>query len=107
MAALNIPSNFRSAEGYRQVNEFYESVLAKWGTPFETCYVPTRFGKAYVIVSGKEGAPPLVLLHGAGINSAMWQPNAEYLSQHFRLYALDIPNHAGRSEPAKMSTADY
>ncbi|MFT6987476.1 MAG: pimeloyl-[acyl-carrier protein] methyl ester esterase [Psychromonas sp.] len=33
----------------------------------------------------------LVLLHGWGVNSAVWEPVIEQLSQHFRLYLIDLP----------------
>ncbi|WP_413700246.1 alpha/beta fold hydrolase [Psychromonas sp. KJ10-10] len=33
----------------------------------------------------------LVLLHGWGVNSAVWQPVVEQLSQHFTLYIVDLP----------------
>ncbi|MCW8994802.1 MAG: pimeloyl-ACP methyl ester esterase BioH [Psychromonas sp.] len=33
----------------------------------------------------------LVLLHGWGVNSVVWEPVIEQLSQHFRLYLVDLP----------------
>ena len=33
----------------------------------------------------------LVLLHGWGVNSAVWEPVIEQLSQHFRLHLVDLP----------------
>lgn len=33
----------------------------------------------------------LVLLHGWGVNSAVWEPVIEQLSQHFRLFIVDLP----------------
>ncbi len=33
----------------------------------------------------------LVLLHGWGVNSVVWEPVVEQLSQHFRLYLVDLP----------------
>lgn len=41
---------------------------------------------------------PLVLLHGWGVNSAVWQPVIEQLSQRFCLYLVDLPGF-GQSEP--------
>ncbi|WP_432464289.1 pimeloyl-ACP methyl ester esterase BioH [Agarivorans sp. QJM3NY_33] len=35
--------------------------------------------------------PALVLLHGWGLNSAVWQPLSELLSPHFCLYMVDLP----------------
>lgn len=33
----------------------------------------------------------LVLLHGWGVNSAVWEPVVEQLSQHFRVCLVDLP----------------
>lgn len=33
----------------------------------------------------------LVLLHGWGVNSVVWQPVIDQLSKHFRLYLVDLP----------------
>lgn len=41
---------------------------------------------------------PLVLLHGWGVNSLVWQPVIEQLSQHFSLYIVDLPGF-GQSAP--------
>ena len=46
-----------------------------------------------------EGVPPLVLLHGAEADAAMWDPYIEELACRRRVYALDLPG-SGSSEPA-------
>lgn len=40
-------------------------------------------------VQGK--GPDLVLLHGWGVNSAVWTPVLEQLSAHFRVHLIDLP----------------
>jgi len=42
----------------------------------------------------------LILLHGWGVNSAIWEPIIEQLSQYFRLYIVDLPGF-GESSPLK------
>ncbi|GLS90822.1 pimeloyl-[acyl-carrier protein] methyl ester esterase [Psychromonas marina] len=42
--------------------------------------------------------PALVLLHGWGVNSAVWQPIIAPLSEHFCLYLVDLPGF-GESKP--------
>ncbi len=39
---------------------------------------------------------PVVLLHGWGMNSAVWQPIQSQLAQHHQVIAIDLPGH-GRS----------
>lgn len=46
-------------------------------------------GKLSVSVQGS-GAP-LVLLHGWGLNQAIWFPIRAQLAQHFRVYTVDLP----------------
>lgn len=49
-----------------------------------------------VRISGKDDAPPLVLLHAITTNAAMWATQLPLLEQHFRVIAVDLPGH-GRS----------
>jgi pimeloyl-ACP methyl ester carboxylesterase len=40
----------------------------------------------------KEGnGPPMLLLHGVGMSSAIWRHNIDSLSKYFSLYVLDLP----------------
>lgn len=45
--------------------------------------------------------PALVLLHGWGVNSAVWQPIVEPLTAHFTLYLVDLPGF-GQSAPLEQ-----
>ena len=47
--------------------------------------------------------PDLVLLHGWGMHSGVWQTVAEALGQSFRLHCVDLPGH-GRSRPCEDAT---
>ena len=49
-------------------------------------------------VSGPEGAPPLVVLHGWGSSAWMMRPVAAALRDRFRVHVLDLPGH-GRTAP--------
>jgi pimeloyl-ACP methyl ester carboxylesterase len=52
--------------------------------------------------------PPLVLVHGAGVDGRMWQPQLTALADEFTVVAWDEPG-AGRSDdvPAGFGLADY
>jgi pimeloyl-ACP methyl ester carboxylesterase len=52
--------------------------------------------------------PPLVLVHGAGVDGRMWRPQLTALANEFTVVAWDEPG-AGRSDdvPAGFSLADY
>jgi pimeloyl-ACP methyl ester carboxylesterase len=51
-------------------------------------------------VSGPEGAPPLVLLHGFGATSASWYAMAGELSRAWQVHVVDLIGDAGRSVAA-------
>ena len=63
---------FKSQEGKKQVLKYYDMLLAKGSLSYETFMINTNYGETFVIAKGEKQLPPLILLHGSGINSAMW-----------------------------------
>lgn len=50
---------------------------------------------------------PLVLLHGWGLHSEVWQPWAEFLAAHYQLIMIDLPGHGfSRMLPWSFSFED-
>ena len=96
---MNTQSLYRSAAGEQAVMALYDSVLAHWPVPCETLHIPTRHGDTFVVACGDPSAPPLILLHGAGSNSAMWAADAAKYSRQHRVYAVDLLGEAGKSAP--------
>ena len=76
---------------------FYDAALARWPVAHETFTLPTRHGDTFIIASGEESTPPLVLLHGSASNAVSWIGDIVEYSQHFRVYAVDLPGEPGRS----------
>jgi hypothetical protein len=68
----SMQSLYRSAEGEQAVMALYDTALAQWPVAYQTRQVATRHGDTFVILSGDDALPPLILLHGAGTNSATW-----------------------------------
>ena len=89
---------FKSQEGKTRYMAAYDAVLHAWPVPFEALDLPTRLGRTRVIASGPPDAPPLVLLPSFAGTATVWRLNAEGLSRHFRLYALDVIGQPGKSE---------
>jgi pimeloyl-ACP methyl ester carboxylesterase len=96
---------YKSEEGERAVRERYLTFLKYWPVANEHLRVPTREGETFVIACGDENAPPLLLLHGAVGNSAMWMGDVAAWSRHFRVYAIDMIGEAGLSAPSRPPLA--
>ncbi|GAA2961307.1 alpha/beta fold hydrolase [Actinokineospora diospyrosa] len=90
------------SEGGRQaILERYRRVLDGWPVAAAEVRVPTREGETFVVVSGEVGAPPVVLLHGAGTNAAMWAGDVAAWAEHFRVYAVDVIGEPGLSAASR------
>jgi pimeloyl-ACP methyl ester carboxylesterase len=96
---------YASAEGALAIEQRYRGVLERWPVPSEHLTVPTCEGDTFVVACGPPDAPPVVLLHGAGANSAMWMGDVASWSRHVRVYAVDVIGEPGRSAPSRPSLA--
>jgi pimeloyl-ACP methyl ester carboxylesterase len=96
-------SGFTSQAGRAAFLAAYDRVLAElWSVPYESVEVATRFGPTHAIVSGPPAAPPLLLLHGAGLSATSWYPNIATYADRFRVYALDTIFDSGRSRQTRL-----
>lgn len=96
---------FRSAKAAASIVGQYKDVLDQWPVPRTERHVATRFGSTFVIASGPETGPPVILLHGAQANSAAWMPDVSQWSRKFRLFAVDMIGEAGLSAPVRPDLA--
>jgi pimeloyl-ACP methyl ester carboxylesterase len=97
---MSAQSIYKSPAGERAIMALYEKVLADyWPGPKETLNIPTQHGHTFVIASGEESAPPLVLLHGASSNSAIWAADVAAYNARHRVYAIDLLGEPGKSAP--------
>ena len=94
---------FTSEEGKNEILGFYERMLEKWPVEYMESDIPTSFGNTHVIISGPADSPPLVLLHGSTSNATTWAGDISYYSQHFRVYAPDMPGEPGKSSENRLS----
>ncbi|HEX6385003.1 MAG TPA: alpha/beta hydrolase [Anaerolineae bacterium] len=94
---------YKSPAGEKAVMALYDAVLAKWPVPFETLDISTQHGNTFVISCGNSTAPPLVLLHGAGTNSAIWAGDVVEYGRHYHVYAVDLLGEPGKSAPNRLS----
>jgi pimeloyl-ACP methyl ester carboxylesterase len=96
-------SIYKSSEGERQVRERYTRILERWPVANKQLRISTREGETFVLVSGPEAGPPLILLHGASANSASWIADVAIWASRYRVYAVDVIGDAGLSAPSRPS----
>ena len=92
---------FKSGAGERAVHALYRQVLDGWYGPKDELRLPTCEGETFVVACGAKDLPPLILLHGAQSNAAVWMFDAPSWSQAFRCYAVDMIGEAGFSAPSR------
>ena len=99
---------YRTKKQQKIILETYDKLLNEWVCPFLEKDIATSYGTTHIIEAGKDGAPPLVLFHGVGDDSAlMWIYNAAFLAEHFKLYAVDTLGGPGKSVPNGNYNADF
>lgn len=91
---------FKKEIGKKLIYESYDKLLEAWNVSKEEKDIDTSYGKTHIILAGQSENPPLLLFHGVGDNSAiMWIFNAEELSKHFYIIAVDTIGGPGKSIP--------
>lgn len=100
---------YKSPAGKAAILQSYDQLMEHWPCPREEMHVSTRYGSSFVVACGPEDAPPLILLHGAWMNSATWVGAAAKYRTCYRVYAVDIPGEPGRSDEHQLPfrTGDY
>lgn len=84
----------RAQAAYRRA---YEAALTLWPIAHESRIVQTPFGATHVVVSGRLGGDPIVLVHAAALTATQWYLQAAELGATHRLYAVDIMGDIGLS----------
>ncbi len=96
---------YKSAETAAEFRRRYQEFLRLWPVPNQQRAIPTQQGETFVVASGPEGAPAVVLLHGTMSNTGSWMREVVTLAQEFRVYAVDIIGDAGLSAPSRPPLA--
>jgi len=93
-------SIYRNSSIKQQMLDIYEKKIAKWPVVNESVYVDTTFGRTHILSSGSTDLPPLILLPGLAMTSAVWLPNIGAFSRDFHCFAVDVIGDYGKSELA-------
>jgi len=96
-----VPAIYKRCQGESAIKQHYRQLLDRWPVAHEESRVPTREGETFVIACGAREAPPLMLLHGSGTNSAMWMGDVGTWAAEFRVYAVDVIGEPGFSAPSR------
>ena len=96
-------SIYKSESGKKQIQVFYDEILKDWNKPSKHHYLETEFGKTFIIESGSNSNPVILLLHGTGSNSAMWTADVKTLSKDYHVFAIDIIGECGKSAENRPS----
>jgi pimeloyl-ACP methyl ester carboxylesterase len=98
---MTVDAIYRTPKSAAALRRHYEELLAGWPVPHTEDWVSTHLGDTFVVACGHADAPPVILLHGSGANSAMWGEDAATWSTTMRVYAVDIPGEPGLSVAAR------
>ncbi len=93
---------YKTQRGKEELFKYYDMLLESLTIPYERINIPTRHGNTFGLVAGDISAPPMVLLHGSSMNSCMWINDIKIYSKSYRVYALDIPGEAGKSDERQL-----
>lgn len=69
-------------------------------SPQQRITLPSGIELSYLCWNPDDDKPPLLLLHGTSFVAATFNPLAEQLTSHFRVYAYDRRGHGLSSKPA-------
>lgn len=92
-------SLYKSEQGFNEIMEWYEGLIAQIEIPVESRFVNTRFGSTHMLVCGPEDAEPLILVQAAAGSAPLWRKQLPEFAKHFRVYALDTVGQPGLSAP--------
>lgn len=100
---------FKTQAGREEVLKYYDMLLEELTIPYERLNISTRHGNTFLIAAGDADAPPMILLHGSSMNSCMWISDIIKYCKKYRVYAIDMPGEAGRSDEGQLpfTTTDY
>jgi len=96
---------FKSPDDRRRFLASYHQMRKLGAFPDAIRDIPTDVGAIRVYQHGSGARPPLVLIHGFFLTSAMWWKQVDSLMADFTVYTVDMPGQPGASnQTASMPT---
>ncbi len=100
---MKMNSIFKTPEGRQQIFDTYKEILSVWPVPNKQRLVETAYGSTFVIESGNEQNPAMILLHGSLSNSFSWFGDIARLSEQYHVTAVDLIGEPGSSAENRPS----
>lgn len=104
---FDLKTIYKGAEGKSKTLELYDRQLEKLRREYEDRFVETSSGVAHVVVCGAADKPPLLVFHGGNSMSSYNLLMCSFLLDHFRVFALDIVGHPGKSAETSLPAGGY
>ena len=98
---------YRSLKGKEVILSQYDQNWNALGLETEDRYLPTRYGKTHVVVSGPVDGPPIVVFHGGNMISPISFAWITQLTQRYRIYAPDTVGHPGYSAENRLKPGTF
>lgn len=98
---------YKTPAGREAVLRLYDAQLKKLGRPYADLYVDTSFGKTHLVETGNPSGPPLLIFHGGNSTTAYNLLLCKFLLEDFRVFAVDIVGHPGKSAERSLSPRGY
>lgn len=91
------------------IRGWYDRFRSRLVVPTEEREMATSFGRTHLLVAGPEGAPPLIVVHGALASSAHVLPELGPLVETRRCFVIDVIGQSVMSEDRRIDLAgdDY
>ncbi|MFB6341939.1 alpha/beta fold hydrolase [Saccharicrinis sp. FJH62] len=105
---LTAPASlYKTPEGKEIAFKSYDRSMELWNVAYSEAYVNTDYGQSHVIISGENNKQTLVILPGLFGDASMWFPNVGKLSEHYKVYTLDMINYGGKSQPEGKAITEF
>ncbi len=79
--------------------EFIRAINEKAASGGASAFIVEAFGTRINYVHAGSG-PPVILIHGLGGSTIVWQRNVEFLAERYSVYAIDMPGHGYSENPS-------
>jgi len=99
-------SLFKSAQGKKEILALYDKKLEELKVNAENESVSTSFGQTNVIISGKQGNPPILVIHGSNGCAPLAFETYPNLSKSYLVYAIDVLAQPNKSAETRLSMKD-